>query len=121
MHYGASSKLFQYAEQMRYAPTEAEQKVWEILKAEPFLKYKFRRQHPIARYIADFYSHSLKLVIEIDGSIHEMLEQKEYDAFRDEDMLAMEISVLRLTNEEVLNESEEVVRKIESYISKCKI
>lgn len=121
MHYGAGSKLFQYAEQMRYAPTEAEQKVWEILRAEPYLKYRFRRQHPIARYIADFYSHSLKLVIEIDGSIHDVAEQKEYDAFRDEDMLAMEIKVLRLTNAEVMNASQEAIRKIESCISKCKL
>ena len=119
MYYGATSKLFEYAKRMRYAPTIAEKEVWDILNAEPFLTYKFRRQHPIARYIADFYSHKLKLVIEIDGGIHNLSEQIEYDAFRDEDMMVLGILVLRLTNEEVLKQPELTVLKIESFILKC--
>lgn len=79
---------------MRYElATEEEKAIWKVLTSEPFLKYKFRRQHPINTFIADFYSHQLKLVIEIDGGYHLRKEQKEYDAFRDEDMHALGISV----------------------------
>jgi very-short-patch-repair endonuclease len=116
MYYGASSKLFEYAKQMRYAPTNAEKYVWDILNAEPFLIHKFRRQHPVARYIADFYSHKLKLVIEIDGGIHNLPVQMEYDAFRDEDMLVLGVLVLRLTNEEVLEQPELTNLKIKNCI-----
>ncbi|HLP51802.1 MAG TPA: endonuclease domain-containing protein [Chitinophagales bacterium] len=121
MYYGAGPKLFEHAKQMRYAPTVAEKKLWDILNAEPYLKHKFRRQHPIARYIADFYSHSLKLVIEVDGGVHTQVEQKEYDEFRDEDMVGFEIIVLRLTNDEVLNECDVAIKKIESYIARCNL
>jgi len=86
MYYGASQKLFEYARRMRDFPTEAEHITWNILNSSAFEKYKFRRQHPIAKFIADFYSHKMKLVIEIDGDYHADTYQKEYDNFRDEDM-----------------------------------
>jgi very-short-patch-repair endonuclease len=119
MYYGASAKLFEYAKAMREAPTEAEKVVWDILYDEPFLQYKFRRQHPIARFIADFYSHQLKLVIEIDGGIHLLKEQKEYDDFRDEEMQAFGIAVIRLSNNEVLKDFERALAKIRIEIARC--
>jgi cyclase len=121
MYYGAKRRLFQFAKEMRLAPTKAEQKMWQILNAEPFLKYKFRRQHPISKFIADFYSHQLKLVIEIDGSIHEVQEQKEYDIFRDDEMDAYEIVVLRITNTEVLEKTASAIQKIKIQINKCEL
>ncbi len=117
MYYGAAPKLFEFAKLMRYAPTKAEQKIWELLNAEPFLKYKFRRQHTIATFIADFYSHQLKLVIEIDGGVHELKEQKQFDNFRDEEMKALGISVLRIKNEEVLNRTQPTLEKIKAPIA----
>jgi|ERR1043165_168939 very-short-patch-repair endonuclease len=119
MYYGASAKLFEYAKTMRMAPTDAEKVVWDLLYDQPFLQYKFRRQHPIAQFIADFYSHRLKLVIEIDGSIHQLKEQKEYDNFRDEEMQALGISVIRLSNNEILKNSESALAKIKSGILQC--
>jgi very-short-patch-repair endonuclease len=80
--------------------------------------HKFRRQHPISTFIADFYSHKLKLVIEIDGGYHLNNAQKEYDDFRDEDMNGMCISVIRFTNEEVIKHSETVLQRI---IEKIKV
>ncbi len=66
MHYGASKLIFQRAEELRKFPTHEEQIVWGYL-ADNQLGVKFRRQHPLLLYVADFYCHSLKLVIEIDG------------------------------------------------------
>ncbi len=66
MHYGASKTIFQYAEVLRKNLTEAEKIVWEKL-CKNKLGVRIRRQHPIYKYIADYYCHELKLVIEIDG------------------------------------------------------
>lgn len=67
---------------LRSSQTQAEKILWEILRAQRFHGIKFRRQHPFGRYIADFYSDELSLVIELDGEVHE--HQKEYDQLRDE-------------------------------------
>ena len=120
MYYGASHILFKLAKQLRFAPTEAESKLWELLTSEEFLPYKFRRQHPIANYIADFYCHSQKLVIETDGGVHEKKEQKQYDKFHDSEMQQFEITVLRFSNQEVLEEIERVKQKIKVTIQQKK-
>ena len=120
MHYGASSKLFAYAKQMRHAPTEAELLTWCLLTRESFKGYHFRRQHPIATQIADFYLHTVKLVIEIDGGYHQHKFQKEYDDFRDKDMEELNISVLKITNHEIMYSSNTAVTKILETINKLK-
>ncbi len=93
---------------MRLNPTLAESKLEKILTTEPFIQHHFRRQHPIANYIADFYSHCLKLVIEVDGSIHQKEEQNKYDKFRDEDMKQFGISIIRFSNSDVIDNTEDV-------------
>lgn len=57
--------------------------MWGIFRNRNFFGYKFRRQHPLGRYVADFYSDELRLVIEIDGKVHETISQQEYDIIRD--------------------------------------
>lgn len=69
MFLGASHLIFQNAERLRYNMTAAETLLWGHLKGNQ-LGFKFRRQHPNSIYIADFYCHHHKLIIEIDGSIH---------------------------------------------------
>jgi very-short-patch-repair endonuclease len=118
MYYGAKPELFEFAKRMRYAPTPAEHVMWEILNTGELSQYKFRRQHPIGNFIADFYSHRLVLVIEIDGGYHLETAQKEFDIIRDEDMHRLGISVLRLKNEEVISGQETVMRKLKSTIVK---
>jgi very-short-patch-repair endonuclease len=119
MYYGASPKLFEYARSMRFElATEAEKALWILLTTSYLTKYKFRRQHPISTFIADFYSHQLKLVIEIDGGYHLSKEQKEYDNFRDEDMSALGITVLRFTNKQVSNDINTVLLIINNQINK---
>jgi cyclase len=81
MHAGAIKPVYQRARELRNNTTYAEIILWGYLKTKPF-GYKFRRQHPYSIYILDFYCHSLKLVIEVDGSIHNLAEVKENDIIR---------------------------------------
>ncbi|HMK17485.1 MAG TPA: endonuclease domain-containing protein [Chitinophagaceae bacterium] len=85
---------------------------------EQFPKYKFRRQHPISIYIADFYCHKIKLVIEIDGSIHDTEEAKLNDKRRQQDLEDLKLTVIRFTNDQVKNEIESVIEIISSTINK---
>lgn len=112
MFFGAKPALFRFAEKMRHAPTDGELAMWHLLKSEILRVYKFRRQHPISTFIADFDSHKLKLVIEIDGGYHLNNFQKKYDDFRDEDMDGMGIAVIRFSNEEVIRHGESVKQKL---------
>ena len=70
MYFGAKPDLFRLALSMRNEPTDAEKEMWKHLKKFRSVGFIFRRQHPIDIFIADFYCHKLKLVIEIDGEIH---------------------------------------------------
>ena len=78
MHYGALPTIFSYAKKLRQNSTKAETLLWNELRRHA-LGYKFRRQHPAWLYVVDFYCHSLRLVIEIDGGIHEDEETKSKD------------------------------------------
>lgn len=115
MFYGAGPKIFARAKQLRASYTPAEIEMWKHLR-ESQLGVKFRRQHPLANYIADFYCHQVKLVVEIDGSIHKLQHIKEYDEGRTYVMEQLGIKVLRFTNEEVFSDIEMVLGKIKSVI-----
>jgi very-short-patch-repair endonuclease len=80
--------------------TEAEKIMWGCLSKRQLQGSRFRKQHPIGNYIADFYCHEFKLVVEVDGPIHE--QQKEYDIQRTEEMSLVGINVIRFTNAEIL-------------------
>lgn len=119
MHYGANPKLFELAEELRARMTQAEEILWNIIKINEW-HLKFRRQHPIANYIADFYCHNVKLVIELDGRYHENKEVKIYDETRENDLKEYGIAVLRFKNEEILHNIEEVLARIGDTISSIK-
>lgn len=76
------------------------------------LRLRFRPQHPIDIFIADFYCHPIKLVIEIDGGIHQNEKQKEYDIGREAELKKLSIDVIRFTNEEVIDNIGGVVKVI---------
>jgi very-short-patch-repair endonuclease len=116
MFFGAKAELFTLALQMRKNPTEAERDMWKILRMFRQSGYPFRRQHPIEFYIADYYCHKLKLVIEVDGEIHTENEIQSHDEGRTGELERFEIIVLRFTNCQILNESELVVEKINATI-----
>ena len=74
--------------------TVAEDRLWEQLKEKKLLGLRFRPQHPIDIFIADFYCHPLKLIIEVDGGIHKSIEQKEYDLGREGELEIWGIRVI---------------------------
>ena len=118
MFYNAKPIIFEWAKAMRAEMTPAEKSVWELLKSKRLLGLRFRAQHPIDIFIADFYCHSLKLVIEIDGGIHLPKAQKEYDIGREAEMERFGIQVIRFTNEEIEHDIEKVRIKIEQACKK---
>ncbi len=85
MHFGAKPKLFELAEELRGRMTHAEEILWNLLKINEW-QLNFRRQHPLAVYIADFYCHKIKFVIELDGGYHENKDVKIYDEAREKDI-----------------------------------
>lgn len=95
MFYGADKIIFQNAKALRNNLTAEEMILWGRLK-EYFPKYKFRRQHPISNYIADFYCHKLKLVIEVDGSIHSLDENIKLDEARQKNLENLGVKVFRV-------------------------
>lgn len=113
---GAPSNNFGRAKFLRAQVTKAENHLWEELKKEPFTKYRFRRQHPIQNFIVDFYSHALKMVIEVDGEYHEDADQVKRDKNRKEILEFNGLNVWRCTNREVLNNTTRVVEEIKSII-----
>lgn len=93
--------------------TEAELLLWKYIRNDS-LGVRFRRQYGIGNYITDFYSPSIKLVIELDGSQHFTPEGLEYDKIRENFMKSLEIKTLRFNNNDVLTNIEgvlEVIRK----------
>ncbi len=112
MFYNAKPKIFERAKSLRENMTLAEQILWNRLKNKQILGFRFRSQHPIDIFIADFYCHSLKLIIEIDGKIHLKKDIKEYDENREAEFKRYEIEVIRFSNDEVLNSIDEVINKI---------
>lgn len=102
-----SRQLLQYARELRQRQTSAEEVLWECLRDRRLFNAKFRRQHNIGRYIADFYCHSTRLVVEVDGEIHNLRQLQ--DAARDAWMREHGLTVLRFTNDRVLNQLEGVL------------
>ena len=81
--------------------TKEEAIVWRWLRDRRLEGLKFRRQHPILTYIADFFCAELKLVIEIDGRGHAEMGQDFYDIFRSQEMSKLGIEVIRISNNAV--------------------
>ena len=116
MFEGASHIIFENAKHLRKNMTDAEKVLWMYLKVG-IAGLKFRRQHPIGLYIADFYCHKIRLVIEVDGSIHEDAEIKKLDEVRQSDLEKWGCNILRFTNQKVMNQIEEVIKIISGKIS----
>jgi very-short-patch-repair endonuclease len=120
MFYNAKPILFERAKAMRKTMTQAEASVWGLLSSKKMLGYRFKPQHPIDIFIADFYCHKLKLVIEIDGGIHRSKEQKEYDIGREAELENFGIKVVRFTNEAVENDIERVRMEIQTICQRLR-
>ncbi len=117
LFYGASPEILRFARELRNNLTDAESILWQEIRNRKLAGYKFRRQHPIDKFIVDFYCHEKKLVIELDGGIHNKLEIKEYDISRSEELEKFGIKIIRFKNEEVYQNSEGVLNKIEQGLN----
>ena len=117
MFYGASPVLFELAKYNRENPTESELFLWNHLSGNKLKGFRFKRQHPIKYFIADFYCHKAKLIIEVDGGYHNVQEQYQYDRNRDYELEELGLSVLHFTNEEVVDNIEVVLEKIKEELT----
>ena len=118
MFYGASAEIFRTAEVLRKNMTPAEVELWEALKGNKLNGVKFRRQHPISQFIVDFYCHKYRLVIELDGSVHDLEDQKERDEGRESMLKDLGLIVIRFSNMEVKNNLNQVLATISVYLHK---
>jgi len=112
LHKGAIGKLYQYGKELRRSSTKAEKILWEYLRDRKLDGLKFRRQHPLDKFIADFYCHEKKLVVELDGAVHDDKMNAQYDEARTYELAGSGISVIRFRNYEVEKDIETVLMKI---------
>jgi very-short-patch-repair endonuclease len=98
------------AKELRHRMTEEEKVLWQRLRANKLNGLHFRRQQIIDGFIADFYCHAARLVIEVDGQIHQ--QQAEYDAGRDRALSARGLRLLRIKNEDVRQNLDSVLARI---------
>lgn len=111
------------ARKLRREQTDAEKLLWEKLRNRNFLDLKFTRQHPIYYFkddmkkffIADFFCNELKLIIELDGKIHE--NQEDYDEAREEILYTKKMVILRFRNEEIKENINTALIKIKRFIN----
>ena len=97
---GATAAKLAMARELRCSPTEAEARLWDALRRRQVAGWKFRRQHVVAGYVADFYCPALRLILEVDGGVH--ADRAAEDAVRTADLEALGITVRRIPNEAIL-------------------
>lgn len=117
----------EYAREQRKLGTPEEKIMWQLLRDRKFMNLKFSRQYPIVIsstkekrrfYIADFYCHALKLILEIDGPIHD--KQKTYDQARDKTLNDLGYKVLRIKNQQVNKELGQTKKTLTEFITTLK-
>jgi len=115
MYFKAKPETMEAARILRKNMTYHEKLLWEKLKGKQINGNRFRRQHPIDFFIADFYCHKARLVVEIDGEIHD--QQEEYDDGRSAEMENYGITVIRFSNKDVECNIESVINKIKNTVN----
>jgi very-short-patch-repair endonuclease len=109
--------VVELARRFRKQPTPGEEIFWRHVRGKQLHGMKFLRQHPIGRYIVDFYCAELKLVIELEGDIHKHPDQKEYDQSRLKELQSRGLDVMRFRNEEVVEDIQKVLEEIAKFKS----
>ena len=117
MFEGANHLVFGMAKDLRKNMTGSENSLWLYLKGG-INGLKIRRQHPIGIYVADFYCHRVKLIIEIDGLIHKEKEVMDSDKTRQKELEELGYTVIRFTNEQVKTDVVNVLRELQLTIEK---
>lgn len=109
-------ELVKRARELRKNLTPAERRLWKYISRKQIHGFDFDRQKPIDAYIVDFYCNELKLVIEIDGQSHDF--KAEYDLKRQQRLESLGITVIRFSENEVLNDLDSVLSGIEFWVLK---
>ncbi len=106
-----------FARSLRKQSTEAEHIMWRLLRDKQLEGFKFRRQHPIGKYVLDFYCHEARLGVELDGGQHNEPDEIEKDEVRSRFLRSKGITVVRFWNNEVLRETEGVLEGVLSALT----
>jgi very-short-patch-repair endonuclease len=107
-----TSRIRARAQELRREQTPAERALWNLLRDSELALPRFRRQHPIGIFIADFCCHERRLIVELDGAIHDDSSQRAWDENRDAYLRQRGYRILRFPNEAVLEEPDSVLRRI---------
>jgi very-short-patch-repair endonuclease len=110
--HNAGIQTFKNAKRLRKPLTYAEKIFWQMSRNRGLFGLKFRRQHPLGPFIADFYCHELNLVVEIDGLIHEQESIKKYDKEREDYLRKLGLTIMRFTNDDVISNQEFIIEVI---------
>jgi very-short-patch-repair endonuclease len=116
-YFNMDPEMIGKARELRKNMTKAEHKLWQQLRRKVLMGARFRRQHPINKFIADFYCHEAKLIIEVDGPYHNDEEQQQNDKGRTYELQDMGIDIIRFTNEEVELNIEKVLEIIKEKLT----
>lgn len=100
------------ARELRRNQTPAEAALWKLLRSRRLSHLKFRRQVPVGPFVVDFYCHRLKLVVELDGEVHQEVRQAAHDESRDDFLRSRGLKVLRFPNQAAFSDPEEIFRRI---------
>jgi very-short-patch-repair endonuclease len=115
MFRGATADTFRFAASLRASETYAEKLLWRRLKMKQ-LGFRFKRQHPIAEFIVDFYCPKAQLVVEVDGNAHDNSRHRLYDEERTKAIERYGLTVVRIRNEEIIHDIEKVIAKIAQFL-----
>lgn len=102
---------------LRNQATRSEKMLWHELKNSK-LGYKFRRQHGIKQYVVDFYCSKLKLIIELDGEVHDFEEQNKHDWLKEKELKDLGFKIIRYKNFQVIKEINKVITNIKKVCQK---
>lgn len=111
------SGLLNKAKELRKKQTPAEEVFWQLVRDKKFFGLKFRRQHQIGPYIVDFYCHEHKLIVELDGEIHQIEGQQKHDTTKDKYLTSLGNKVIRFANNEILTQTDKTLEKIANLLS----
>ena len=111
-HPPVDPRLLHFSHELRANATDAESPLWKLLRNRQLEGRKFRRQHPVAGFILDFYCPEARVGIELDGGGHTENQQAEYDTLRTQVLASEGIQVLRFWNNQVMVETEAVIQEI---------
>jgi len=109
------SRLRPIARENRAQATEAENVLWQAIRRHSLSGFRFRRQHVIDRFVVDFYCARARLVVEVDGPIHD--SRAEDDATRQNHLESLNLRVLRFSNDEILGNLKDVLARLEAALT----